>query len=316
MLKKSKILRRLIIILFYLGISTGAIVLYGPFENIRKMVIGSVLTSSHPWYIEPFYSEETLAKYRPVSYTSMEEATMEGRDFSGIHDDQIDVVSIDTKKYSGKMIVVHDPKRVHVAITKELGTVGQTVSEMVKDAKAIAGINAGGFDDSRGRGTGGVPMGLVISHGKYIFGDKDEEGPMIALSKDGALTIGSFNYQQLQNMGVQEAVSFGPLLVKNGQSFLKPSDDTWGIAPRSAIGQREDGAIVLLALSGRGNGGIGATLMDCANEMIKNGAVMAANLDGGYSTELYYKNDFLVTPSNPMGERYVPTSFVVAGGNQ
>jgi exopolysaccharide biosynthesis protein len=314
LLKKSKILPRLIIVLFYLGISTAAIVLYGPFENVRKIVIGSVLTSQHPWWIEPFYSKETLQKYQPVSYTSMEDdKSMQGHDFAAIKDDNIDVVDIDTHKYSGKMIIIHDPKRVHVAYTKELGNVGQTVSEMVKDTSAIAGINGGGFDDSRGRGTGGVPMGIVISHGNYIYGDKDAVGPVIGISKDGALVTGSYNYKQLQDMGVQEAVSFGPLLVQNGKSHIKSSEDTWGVAPRSAIGQREDGAILLLALSGRGNGGIGATLMDCVNEMIKQGAVIAANLDGGYSSELYYKNDFLVTPSNPMGERYVPTSIVVDG---
>lgn len=308
-----RIIAGLLLMLFYFTLSSFALVLYGPFENMRRAVVGAVLTSRHPQYIEPFYSAETLNKYRPISMETMSEGSMHAGNFSQVHDDGIDVIPITTTKYSGSLLVIKDPKRVHVGVTKELGSVGETVSSMVKRENAIAGINAGGFYDVKGKGTGGMPLGVTLSRGKYIGGYQGVAQPMIGLTKEGALVVGKYKYEDLQKLGVQDAVSFGPQLVRDGQPFLKAEDDSWGIAPRSAIGQRSDGAILLLALSGRGKNGIGASLIDCEEVMLENGATVAANLDGGYSTELYYNNGFLVEPSNPLGERYVATSFIVDG---
>ncbi|CEH31622.1 hypothetical protein AM501_03055 [Aneurinibacillus migulanus] len=311
--KKGKLLGIGILLSIYVGLSTAALVLYGPFEHLRSTVIGAVLTSRHPWYIEYFYSPTALAKYKPVGMDKMSEGDMRTDNFSDVHDDGIEVIPIEEKRYNGSLLVVKDPKRVHVAVTKHINNVGQTVSEMVKDANAVGGINAGGFYDVKGKGTGGIPMGITISRGKYISGDQSVRQPVIGITEQGALIIGKYKYEEIKELGIQDAISFGPQLVKDGRPFLGEDDGSWGIAPRSAIGQRSDGAILLLALSGRGSDGVGATLLDCEKIMLDNGAEFAANLDGGYSSELYYQGDFLVAPSNPLGERYVATSFIVDG---
>ncbi|MET3288959.1 UNVERIFIED_CONTAM: exopolysaccharide biosynthesis protein [Brevibacillus sp. OAP136] len=297
----------------YFVLSTAAISLYGPFENIRSTIVGMVLTSRHPFVITPFFSKETLAKYQPVGLDQMDRGTDTAGNFSNISDEGIEEIPIKTSKFTGTMLVVKDPKRVHVGVTKHLNHVGQTVSEMVKDTNAVAGVNAGGFFDKEGLGTGGTPMGLTISRGSYVSGDKKALQPVIGITNKGALVVGKYTYEELERMGIKDAISFGPELVKDGKPYLKESSGSWGIAPRTAIGQREDGAILLLAISGRGNNGIGATLLDIQNVMLDQGAVIAANLDGGYSTELYYQGKFLVPPSNPLGERYVATSFLVDG---
>lgn len=302
---------RVLIFLVYIFLSSAVLILYGPYENMRSTIIGAVLTSRHPWYIEYFYSPAALAKYKPVTMDKVSEGSMKVESYSDVHNNGIEVIPVETKKYSGKLLVIHDPKRVHVAVTKHINNVGQTVSNMVKDANAIAGINAGGFFDVKGKGTGGIPMGMTISHGKYITGDKNKEQPVIGLTEAGALIVGKYSYEDLLKLKVKDAISFGPQLVKEGQPYLMDSDGSWGVAPRSAIGQRRDGSILLLAISGRGKNGVGASLLDCQKVMLDNGAIIAANLDGGYSTELYYKGDFLVPPSNPLGERYVATSFIV-----
>ncbi|MBN6185466.1 phosphodiester glycosidase family protein [Aneurinibacillus sp. BA2021] len=311
--KKRKWMGIGLLLSVYLVLSSGVLVLYGPFENVRSTVIGAVLTSRHPWYIEYFYPQKVLAKYKPVGMDKMSEGVMESANFSDISDTGIEVIPIEAKKYNGSLLVIHDPKRVHVAVTKHINNVGQTVSEMVKDAGAIGGINAGGFYDVAGKGTGGIPMGITVSRGRYISGDQAARQPVVGLTAQGALVVGKYTYEQMQELGIVDAISFGPQLVKHGQPFLEEDDGSWGIAPRSAIGQRSDGAILLLALSGRGSDGVGATLLDCEKIMLDHGAEIAANLDGGYSSELYYQGDFLVAPSNPLGERYVATSFVVDG---
>jgi exopolysaccharide biosynthesis protein len=311
--RKWRTMLKLFCVAVYFSASTAALVLYGPFENLRSTVIGAVLTSRHPWYIEYFYSPTALAKYKPVGMDKMSEGTMQTNNFSDVHDDGIEVIPIETAKYGGSLLVIKDPKRVHIAVTKHINSVGQTVSEMVKDANAVAGINAGGFYDIKGKGTGGMPMGITISRGRYVSGDQSTQQPVIGITKNGALIVGKYKYDELVELGVQDAISFGPQLVKDGKPFLEETDGSWGVAPRSAIGQRSDGAILLLALSGRGSNGVGATLLDCEKVMLDNGAQIAANLDGGYSSELYYNGDFLVPPSNPLGERYVATSFIVDG---
>lgn len=297
----------------YFLLSTAAISLYGPFENIRSTVVGMVLTSRHPFVITPFLSKEALAKYQPVGLDAMERGEGAIGNFSHIQDEGMDIIPLKTNKYTGTILVVKDPKRVHLGVTKHLNHVGQTVSEMVKDANAVAGMNAGGFFDVEGLGTGGIPMGLTISRGSYVSGDKEALQPVIGLTSKGALVVGKYTYDELKKMEVTDAVSFGPELIKDGKPYLHESSGSWGVAPRTAIGQREDGAILFLAISGRGNNGIGASLLDVQQILLDQGAVIGANLDGGYSTELYYQGKFLVPPSNPLGERYVATSFLVDG---
>ena len=87
----------------------------------------------------------------------------------------------------------------------------------------------------------------------------------------------------------------------------------WGIAPRTAIGQREDGAILFVVIDGRQpSHSIGANLYDVQQIMLEHGAVIAANLDGGSSTVLVKDGEVLNKPSTKNEEgRYLPTAFLV-----
>ncbi|MBW7460113.1 phosphodiester glycosidase family protein, partial [Paenibacillus sepulcri] len=97
-----------------------------------------------------------------------------------------------------------------------------------------------------------------------------------------------------------------------GKGLIKNAKDGWGIAPRTAMGQRADGAIMFVVIDGRQPGhSIGANLYDVQQIMLKHGAVIAANLDGGSSTVLVKDNQILNKPSSEHGERYLPTAFLV-----
>ena len=88
-----------------------------------------------------------------------------------------------------------------------------------------------------------------------------------------------------------------------------------GANPRTAIGQREDGTVLLLVTDGRGaSGHLGATASDLIEIMQKYGAVNAANLDGGSSSSMYYNGKYEMTSvtlyySNSSWR--LPTAFVV-----
>ena len=97
----------------------------------------------------------------------------------------------------------------------------------------------------------------------------------------------------------------------SGKSTIKSGDGGWGIAPRTAIGQRKDGAILMLVIDGRQTRSVGATLKDVQNTMLQYGAVNATNLDGGSSASMYYEGEVINNPSDPLGERSVPSAIYV-----
>ena len=84
-----------------------------------------------------------------------------------------------------------------------------------------------------------------------------------------------------------------------------------GLNPRSAIGQRADGAVLLLIIEGRQANSLGATYADLIKVMLDFEAVNAANLDGGSSSMLYYKGEYLTNGVVLTGSRRLPTAFIV-----
>ena len=98
----------------------------------------------------------------------------------------------------------------------------------------------------------------------------------------------------------------------NGKKVIRSGDGGWGISPRSAIGQKKAGPMMFLVIDGRQPGySIGATLVDVQNIMYEKGAYIAANLDGGSSTTLYYNGNVVNKPADLLGERMIPTAFIV-----
>lgn len=294
----------------YLVVSSVLVVFYGPFEHVRATVVGSILTSRHPQYAEYFLSSSRLRQYQPMSIQTAAHGDQgQAGDFTNVHDDTIDVVPIEDRLYTGKLMIIKDPKRLKVAVTQHLNDVGETVSEMATREDAVAAVNAGGFYDRSGRGTGGIPLGLTVVDGQQVVAPNDS--PIIGFTRDGALVIGQYTKAEIQTLGLKEAVSFGPQLVHDGQGMITSGDGGWGRSARTAIGQRADGAVLLAVVQGRGAGGIGATLKDMQDIMLANGAETAANLDGGFSSEMWQEGQLIVPPSNPLGERPVATALIV-----
>jgi hypothetical protein len=82
--------------------------------------------------------------------------------------------------------------------------------------------------------------------------------------------------------------------------------------PRTAVGQRRDGKIVLLATDGRRRGySVGMTNWELAQAMVRLGAVTASALDAGGSTTMAFDGKLLNRPSDPGGERSVAESLSV-----
>lgn len=304
---------------FFTCITVPLFIFYGPFENVKRTVVGaSWSTLSHQYIAKLFLSDKAIARIVGSSYAV--DPTDQGEQLQMLkignsHDSTIEVFNIDGGDFEGKLMVVHDPTRIIAGYSSQLPESGETTSQISKNNSAVAGINAGGFLDRGWTGTGGTPLGFIIHDGKIVYNQIKNENvkqQTVAFTREGMLIVGKHSMAQLKEFGIKEGVSFGPPLIVNGKPTITKGDGGWGIAPRTAIGQKETGEVLLLVINGRSLESFGATLRDVQDILLQYGAVNAANLDGGSSATMYFNGKVINKPSDKLGERTVPTAFVVA----
>ncbi len=228
-------------------------------------------------------------------------------------DDGIEIVPIKTESYKGTLMIVDDPKRIFVGAPEKYGNYayGLKLRDMIRKYDAVGGINAGGFIVVGETQTGGVPMGFVIKDSKVIWAGDGSPDNICGFDCDGKLVVGTMSPYQAVEAGVVDAVSFGPALIIDGKPV---NTGHWlGVQrnARTAIGQRADGAMLLLVIEGRHIASFGAYFTDVIDIMLDYGAVNATNLDGGYSTFMVYDEENLDMKSYAYGERYLPSSILV-----
>ena len=304
----------------------------GPSPTARNLFVMSVReTSAIGFLADIFLTEEEIAEIeagREVEEyaqtdTSLitiakpeEDASQTGpvADEWGLIDEDGDGIIVEAVKgegYSGYMMVVLDPSRVIMgSIPKSYGVRGYTVADMVEKFDAVAGINAGGFVDPDGTGNGSIPDSLVVFEGETYYAGYGTRQGFVGLDTDHILHVGKLTAEEIRQRNIEYGVSFGPVLISNGEVAL-PESSTSGLNPRTAIGQRSDGAILLLVIDGRQVISIGASLWDLVDIFQKYGAVNACNLDGGSSTLMWYQGDYINNCASVIGIRPVPTTFLV-----
>ncbi len=234
----------------------------------------------------------------------------------GLVDEDGDGIVIDPVRgegYNGYMMVVYDPSRVIMGcVPSSFEREGYNVAEMVEHFDAVAGINAGGFMDPGGMGNGATPDSMVVYEGQIYYAQfgLGQYGCFVGIDSDYKLRVGKFSRADVEEAKIQYGVCFGPALVVNGQP-ADPSGFASGLNPRTAIGQRSDGAMLMLVIDGRQATSLGASFQDVVDVMMSYGAVNACNLDGGSSSLLWFGGDYVNNKAHIVGVRDIPTSFVV-----
>lgn len=241
------------------------IIFWGPFEAMQTLAVGSVLTSRHPQVVKAFLSDEQISeivlKYDDPDSPSGIPLQRTVSDASA----GITIEDIKGRAFKGKVMLIKNPKRMKVAVTKELEVTGERVSDFVKDTGAIAGINGGGFYDPKGTGNGAFPDGLTVHNGEIVHNNRGNlSTDIVALDKDGKLIVGQITADDVKKKNIKEAVSFWPALIQDGKRGIF-EDSVWGVAPRTAIGQKADGTIILVVIDGRQLTSLGAKMSDLYN---------------------------------------------------
>ena len=309
----------------------------GPSPTARDLFVMSVReTSAVGWLANIYFTDEEIAKIENrvevedyiETDTSLiqipkETAAPEGEnipedqgpkpDAWGLIDEDGDGIIVEEVKgegYSGYMMIVLDPSRVIVGSDPAyFGDCGFTVEEMVQRFDAVAGTNAGGFYDPDGKGNGSIPDTMVVFEGKvYCAGNGIRKG-FVGIDSNHILHVATrITEAEIKEKDIRYGVCFGPVLIANGE----PCElDSSGVNPRTAIGQRSDGAILMLVIDGRQVISMGATMHDLVDIMMDYGAVNACNLDGGSSTLMWYDGDYVNNCASVIGIRPVPTAILV-----
>ncbi|MBX4258360.1 phosphodiester glycosidase family protein [Clostridium estertheticum] len=296
---------------------TGPFMLYyGPFKNVKSTVVGAAMTTySLQWLATTFLSKEAIAKIMSdQTVDTLVQNNMDGVKVENKNDNSIERYDVKGNKYKGYILIIKDPTRLKVGSSSKLGIEGQLTSDIAKDNNAIAAINGGGFKDvdngTKWVGTGANPTGIIMSREKTVFNDitdVDKKTEVVAMTSSGKLLVGPHSLSEMKTEGVTDAVSFGPALIVGGEKTIKSGDGKWGIAPRTCVAQRKDGAIIFLVIDGRQLGSLGASLREAQDVLYDYGAVNASNLDGGSSSTLFYDDEVINSPSDSLGERTVPS---------
>lgn len=288
----------------------------GPSPQVRDLFVISVReTSAAGFLAELFLSGEEVEEIMAGRAAQVGGISTDTQPFTfeepaqGDEEEDIEIIDVYGGLYSGKMMIVKDPSRVKVGICDEFSgsKEGMTLLEIVDKYDAAAGINGGRYLDVNGLGKGGLPEGIVFSEGELVYGSLNQTYDIYGFDENDIFICGRMTGREAVERGIRDAVTFGPSLVVNGQPIKHSS----GLNPRTAIGQRADGAVLLLVIEGRQTSSLGATYQDLAEIMLEFEAVNAANLDGGMSSSMVYEGEELINNCFLHGTRNIPTAFVV-----
>ena len=326
-----------IVILAIIGVSSGGFLLYGPWSGFRDWLITTAMTTmTHQYFATWFYDDETiqavLAKNKVEetdeitnTNTIIINKTSSQKEYANEYErailekdpnnDDYKIIEIEGKGYSGYLAAIYDPSRIKTVYTKKLGTSGQYLTQMAKDNDALIAINGGGFEDPNFNSNGANPLGITFSGGKLITSKTwNGSGGLIGFTQEDKLVLGKMTVKQAQEMKVRDGVTFGPFLIVNGTPSKVLGNGGWGTAPRTVIGQRQDGIVLFLVIDGRTVTKPGADMNDLIEIMQNYGAYNAANLDGGTSSVMVVNGEIINDPVDSSGAhrtRFISTGFIL-----
>ena len=286
----------------------------GPSVTARNVLTMSLLEPSGTKWIPPiFLSDEVLDEikngssgselpdiFNPGMIQINTGNSLSNSDEWKNHPDGVRIERISGATFDAHIMIIRDPSKVYMATSTEnfsKDIPGLRITEAIEREGAIAAINAGAFYDN---GTsnpvvGSVPEGLVIAGGKVVWNRVElgvPENGFVGFNKDNVLVVAhSMTANKAMELNIRDGCCFGPVLIMNGQVNEKVYNGNSGWNPRTAIGQRADGAVIFVCIDGRQANSLGGTYRDVINIMQEYGAVNACNLDGGSSSVMLYRDN-------------------------
>ena len=319
----GRLIRRFFLVLFTVVILAAAalvlvlnMILNGPSPAAQEVLTMSLIeASATKWVPALFIGEERVAEIRasvnqelPQEVSSSTKAVIQKANaITGASDEwanypdgiRIERVAGDT--YNAHVMIIREPSMVYMGTSTEKYSTaipGKRITEMMDaNPDAIAAINAGAFfDDGTANSTvGSYPLGLVVSNGKTVWESGKQPGleGFAGFNQENILVVSQKNLskKEAEALGIRDGCCFGPVLLMDGEVNLEAYNNNSGFNPRTAIGQRADGAVIFVCIDGRQVASPGGTYADIINIMVEFGAVNACNMDGGSSSVMMYRDE-------------------------
>ncbi len=183
--------------------------------------------------------------------------------------------------------------------------VTETTSSMAENNNAVLAINGDYY--------GVQERGYVIRNG-VVYRDKAGTYEVLCIFADGSMKVvdpADYTAQELVELGVWQAFSFGPGLVEEGSVAVSGNDEVGRAKasnPRTAIGMISPLHYVFVVSDGRTGESEGLSLYQLAQFMRELGVQTAYNLDGGGSSTMVFMGQLINNPTgsgNKIKERAV-----------
>lgn len=336
--KKNKVLSTAGRVLAIIGVTLAFVLLAavgvvflllkGPSETAKTIfTVSCYETSAMKWVPKMFISQseydQIIESTRMVEVDDGTVTDTSKIDTTTNVTQDIEVIDVVGSSYKGKLMIVHDPSRVFLGTLESFGEFqGDVVQGIASRYEGvIGGVNGGDFVDMGSYSYTAQPLGLVISNGQIVYEEGGYDTYHIAgFTQDNHFFMGQITAEEAINTYhirdcVYTAHNTGPFLVMDGEAMINevPDSATYGGGknPRTAIGQRADGAVLLLVVDGRQADSLGATFKDLAYAMLEYGAVNACAMDGGTSSQMVYNGEVINHPYSPTGPRKCPDAWLV-----
>ena len=330
--KKQRRLRKITILFIVLDILVAGcfFLVYGPYEAFRNTIITTAMnTKNHQYIAYTFWSDETIQKilaasaYIPINDTVNLDDIVIDTAPKDSYDNKYDeiiltrdpgnedykYIKVKVGKYDAHLVAIYDPSKVELIHSRSFNTgKGQErIKDMCDRMGGVVCINGGMFVDY-GWGSD-IPMGYLIKDGEVIWSDGDHVANLIGFTDEHKLLLTTATAEQAINMGMRDALEFGPFLIVNGKEleFVDETVGGYNRAARVAIAQRRDGVVLFLVTEG--THAAGPSMIEVIDSLKLYGAYNAANLDGGTSAQLAINGELINTPKNIYGQ-------VVTGGRR
>ena len=319
----GRLIRRFFLVLFTVVILVAAALILvlnmafnGPSPAMQEVITMSLIeASATKWVPALFIGEERVAEIRksvqqelPQEVSSSTKVVIQKANaISGNADEwanypdgiRIERVAGDT--YNAHVMIVRDPSTVYMGTSTEKYSTaipGKRITEMMDaNPDAVAAINAGAFFDNgtSDSSVGSYPLGLVVSNSKTVWESGQQPGlqGFAGFNNENILVVSQKNLskKEAENLNIRDGCCFGPVLLMDGEVNLEAYNNNSGFNPRTAIGQRADGAVIFVCIDGRQVASPGGTYADIINIMVEFGAVNACNMDGGSSSVMMYRDE-------------------------
>lgn len=230
----------------------------------------------------------------------------ESQDFPSVQGDSEewenfpDGIRIDTytgETFTAQVMIVRDPAKVYLAASSDslsMDMPGIQMDEALEQENAIAAVNAGPYfdDGTSSRAVGSVPLGLALSENDVIWNnEQSSQYGFVGFNKDNILIVASsMTEEKTVELEIRDGCSSGPILMINGKVNWEIYESRSGFNPRTVIGQRADGAVLLICALGRNPGSIGADYNQMIDILKEYGAVNACALQGGFASNMLYRD--------------------------